>query len=431
MRISHLLVLPILWIASHSHADEWPQWRGPDRDGTWKESGIVDQLPAGQIARKWQVPVSSGYSGPTVSGGRVYLTDRKTKPEQIERILCFDWESGETVWSHEYPAEYRNVQYVAGPRASVLIDDGRAYALGTMGHLNCLDAATGEMLWHRDLNAEYGIRMPIWGIAGSPLVEGDLLIVQIGGAPGACIVAFDRRTGEERWRALDDQASYSAPVIVEQGGKRVLVCWTGDSVSGLDPQTGAIHWRRPFPPSQMIIGIATPIVAGDRLFVSSFYDGSLMLELLEDPLGIEERWYRKGPSGRHTDALHSLISTPLIQGEYIYGIDAYGHMRCLELESGNRVWEDTTAVPIARWSTVHMVQNGDRVWMFNERGELLITQLSPTGLKIISRADLISPTLDQLNNRGGVTWSHPAFAYGHIFIRNDEELICASLLADP
>ena len=424
---SLMVACAITLTAGSVGADEWPQWRGPRRDGTWLESGIVDRFSDATIPAVWRVPVSSGYSGPTVADGRVYLMDRQTSPDQAERILCFDWKTGKSLWSHEYPAEYRNVQYVAGPRASVLIHDGTAYALGTMGHLHCLNATTGDVHWRRDLNAEYEIRMPIWGIAASPIIEGDLLIVQIGGSPDACLVAFDRFTGEERWRALEDRASYSAPIIVERKEGRLLICWTGDSVAGLDPMTGKVHWRHPFPPSQMVIAIATPVVSDNRLFVSSFYDGSLMLRLTDDPPEVQELWHRQGPSGRDTDALHSLISTPLIEGDYIYGIDSYGHMRCLDIETGERVWEDTTAVPTARWSTAHFVRNNGRFWIFNERGELLIARLSPEGLDIMSRAQLIEPTRDQLNRRGGVTWSHPAFAYGHIFIRNDEELICADL----
>ena len=269
--------------------------------------------------------------------------------------------------------------------------------------------------------------MPIWGLAASPLIAGDLVIVQAGGAPGACLVAFDRITGEERWRALDDRASYSTPVVVEQGGRSVLTAWTGDNVVGLDPASGQVHWSYAFPPKEMVIGIASPVFDGGRLLVSGFFDGSLMLQLRSDPIAVESLWQRRGPSEQKTEALHSMISTPLLVGDYIYGVDSYGELRCLEAATGERVWESTAVVPRARWAAVHMVPQGDRVWMFNERGELLITKLSPRGVEIISRSQLIQPTRDQLNQRGGVCWSHPAFAYKHVFARNDEVLVCASL----
>jgi outer membrane protein assembly factor BamB len=303
-----------------------------------------------------------------------------------------------------------------------------------MGHLHSFDATSGAVLWKHDLNAEYRIeasrRLPIWGIAAAPLVFQDLLIVQCGGADNACVVAFEKQTGKERWRALRDRAQYSAPIIIQQAGKPLLVCWTGDSVAGLDPLTGGVAWQYPFEPAKMPIGVATPVVDGDRLFVSSFYDGSLLLRLRQDQQSVEKVWRKRGASEMKTDALHAMINTPLLLGDHIYGVDSYGELRCLEAATGNRVWEDLRATPKDRWSNIHFVRQADRVWMFNERGELIIAQLSPQGFHEISRAKLIEPTLDQLSRRGGVCWSHPAFAHKHVFARNDREIVCASLAAE-
>jgi len=163
------------------------------------------------------------------------------------------------------------------------------------------------------------------------------------------------------------------------------------------------------------------------VFFTAFYDGSLLLRLVPDELRVEEIWRRRGGSELRTDALHSIISTPVIIDQHIYGVDSYGELRCLELMTGDRVWEDLTAVPKERWSTIHFVQNGDRTWMFNERGELLIGTLTPEGFREIARCQVIEPTIDQLNRRGGVCWSHPAFAHGHIFARNGKEIVCADL----
>ena len=204
----------------------------PNRDGVWSETDVLSEFPDEQVKIKWRVPISSGYSGPTVADGLVYVTDRVVEPKEIERVHCFDWETGERVWSHEYDCPYGGVGYKAGPRASVLIDDGLAYSLGATGHLFCFQADTGEVVWNRDLRTEYKIRMPNWGIAASPVIEDDLLIVQMGGAGEACIAAFERKTGAERWTAATDDASYSAPIVIDQAGKPVLVCWTGRAGSG-------------------------------------------------------------------------------------------------------------------------------------------------------------------------------------------------------
>lgn len=412
-------------------ADEWPQWRGPGRDGVWRESGLVKTFAGPELESRWRVPVSNGYSGPAVAGGRVYLTDRVTEPREFERVLCFDERTGETIWTHKYECEYESVGYPDGPRASVLVNDGRAYVLGAMGHFRCLDASTGRVLWKKGPGTDYDIDVPRWGLAAAPLVEGDLVIAQIGARPGACIVAWDRKNGQERWRALDDKASYSAPIVVDQAGKRVLVCWTGDNIAGLDPANGTVYWKYPTPPYKMVINVPTPVFDGERLFLACFYDGSYMFRLRRDKLAVELVWRRQGKSEKVTDGLHSMISTPLIQGDYVYGIDSYGQLRCLDAATGDRVWEDLTVVPENRWANAHMVLNGRQVWMFNERGELIIGELSPKGFKEISRAGIIEPTTGQLNKkgRGGVCWSHPAFANRHIFVRNDDELVCVGLAA--
>ncbi len=431
-------VLPVLMTLSlwlllsplPSLADDWPQWRGPQRDGVWHETGVIERFEGPQIPLRWRVPISSGYSGPTVADGRVYVTDRVVEPEEGERVLCFDADSGRPLWTHVYDCPYGRLSYPAGPRASVTIDDGRAFALGAMGHLFCLDAATGKVLWKKLPGMDYRIRVPIWGIASAPLVDGERLIVQLGADDGACLVALDKTTGKELWRALDDKASYSAPIIIPQAGRRVLVCWTGENAVGLDPATGKVFWKVPFPPRKMVINVPTPVVCGDRMFLTAFYDGAMMLRLDPQQPRAEKIWRRIGQSEVRTDALHSMISTPYMEGDYVYGVDSHGELRCLDAETGDRVWEDLTATPPARWSNIHMVRNGRQMWMFNERGELLIGRLSPQGFEEISRAKLIDPTTAQLRQRGGVCWSHPAYANRCVFARNDKELVCADLAAE-
>ncbi|HEY2881844.1 MAG TPA: PQQ-binding-like beta-propeller repeat protein [Pirellulales bacterium] len=416
------------WMAA---ADDWPQWRGPNRDGVWRETGIVEKFSTPQLPIKWRVPIGAGYSGPTVAGGRVYVTDREVEPDQIERVQCFDEATGKPIWHYTYPCTYHDVGYQAGPRAAVLIDDGRAYSLGTMGNLFCFDAAKGTVLWQKDLATEYKIQMPMWGIAASPLVDGDRLIVNAGGEH-ACLVAFDKKSGKELWKSLDDPAQYSAPILIHQGKTPVVVIWTGIAVVGVNPATGAEYWREEMKPTKMAIGIATPVIDGDKLFVSSFYDGSLMLRLKTDAVGkpaAEQIWRKIGRDEQHTESLHCMIGTPILDGNYVYGVDSYGQLRCLDANTGERIWESQQAVPKARWAAIHMVRHGHEVFMFNERGELLIGRLSPQGFEEISRTKLIEPTTAQLDQRGGVCWSHPAFADKQVFARNDEELVCASLAA--
>lgn len=431
LHAAHRLFPLLLILASCSvvFGEDWPQWRGPRRDGTWNATGLVEKFPSDKLEPKWRVEIGPGYTGPTVAQGKVYVMDRQTKPSEVERVLCFDEASGKPLWSHSYPAKYGRVGYPAGPRACVTIHDGRVYSLGATGHLCCFEAAEGKLLWEKSLDDTYKISMPIWGISASPLIVDNLIVLHIGGTGGACVVALDRLTGDEKWKALDERGQYSAPILVMQGSTPVIICWTGDSVAGLAPSDGKVLWRQEWTPKNMPIGVASPVVEKDQVFFTSFYDGSLMLRLAQDKPAVEKVWQIVGPNEQQTEALHSIISTPLFQDGHIYGVDSYGELRCLEGATGKRLWENLTATPKSRWSTIHFVKNGDKTWLFNERGELIIGTLAPTGFTEISRAKLLEPTTDQLRDRGGVCWSHPAFANKHVFARNGKELVCASLEA--
>jgi outer membrane protein assembly factor BamB len=408
----------------NGHTQDWPDWRGKNRDGVWESSGIVERFDSNVIEIKWSTPIGPGYSSPTVTDGKVYVTDRIERPTQAERVLCFDEQTGDQIWEHQYDCVYEGVGYPAGPRTSVILNDGKAYSLGTMGHLFCFDARTGTVLWQKELDTEYEINMPIWGIASTPLVVDEKIIVHVSGSHNACVVAFNKDNGRELWRSLEDRAGYSAPIFIEKNGVGVVVNWTEHSLSGLDPESGEIYWRIPWKTGSGM-SIATPVLYDDHIFVSAFYSGSLLLKLGDDYTSAEIVWQREGESERHTDALHCVMNTPVIIDNFIYGVDSYGELRCLELSTGDRVWEDLTAVKSDRWANIHFIQHNDKIWMFNEQGELLITSLSSDGFKEISRAKLIEPTRKQ--HPRGVTWTHPAFANKHVFIRNDELLVCADL----
>ncbi len=422
IRVLLLVLLGIVHLDGFTQ--DWPDWRGENRDGIWKTSGVMEEFDSEVIGLKWSVPIGPGYSGPTVAEGRVYVTDRPEGSSRLERVLCFDEKTGKEIWAYQYDCVYENVGYPAGPRASVVNRGGKAYSLGTMGDLFCFDAGTGRVLWMKDLQDEYEIDMPIWGISSTPLVVDEKIIVQVSGSNNACVVAFHKDTGKEIWQSLDDRAGYSAPILIEKKGIRVVINWTEHSLSGLDPESGEIFWRIPWS-TGMGMSIATPVLYEDYIFVSAFYSGSLLVYLGEDYTTAEMVWLRSGENERNTDALHCVMNTPVIIDDFIYGVDSYGELRCLELYTGDRVWEEQAAVERDRWANIHFVQQGDRIWMFNEQGELLITELSPDGFREIDRARLIEPTRKQLGR--GVTWSHPAFANNHVFIRNDERLVCADL----
>jgi outer membrane protein assembly factor BamB len=433
---------------SIASADDWPQWLGPQRDGVWRESGILSKFPAGGPKVRWRAPIGGGYAGPAVANGKVYVHDRlvsedlnsaKTKgptPGQ-ERVLCLDEASGKVLWTYAYPCQYR-IQYTAGPRCTPTVHEGKVYALGAMGDLLCLGADDGRLIWSKSFMRDYQQRTaPTWGWASHPLVDGDKVIVLVGGK-GSAVAAFHKDTGKEIWRALDSGGAhgsgYCPAMIFEAGGKRQLIIWHPEAVESLDPETGKVYWSQPFT-LQAGLSVPTPRKVGDMLFVTAFYNGPLMLKLDPEKPAASILWKGKSNSERETDGLHSIIPTPFIKDGYIYGVCSYGQLRCLKADTGERVWETfkaTTAGGPVRWANAFIIPNGDRYFLLNERGDLIIANLSPKGYEEIDRVHVLEPTGRAGMNRrpDDVLWSHPAFANKNMYLRNDKEIICVSLAAE-
>jgi outer membrane protein assembly factor BamB len=416
---AHVLLLA----SSDSRGEDWPQWLGPRRDGVWRETGIVQTFPPAGLKIRWRAKVGPGYSGPVVSEGRVYVTDRQTNPQEVERVLSFAEETGQPLWNYAYPCNYRKIGYRSGPRAAPTVHQGKVYTLGATGHLCCLDAAKGKVVWQKDLAKEFSARPPRWGISAAPLVEGDLLIVCAGGEPDACILAFDKNTGALRWKALNDRPTYSAPIALAFSGKRQVIVWTGDAVSSLDPLDGKPYWRIPYQlGGGAPIGVATPVVCDDLLLVISFENGAKLLKLDRTKPAASIVWETKAKPT-------SLMGTPLFRDGYFYVADNYGKFQCIEAATGRIVWATREPTGENDWgSSVHLTPNEDRVFLFNDRGQLILARLSKKGYREISRVSLIEPTIGAKEERA-VAWAHPAYANKHVFVRNDKELLRASLAA--
>jgi outer membrane protein assembly factor BamB len=427
-----------------ARADDWPQWLGPQRDGVWRETGLVEKFPDGGPKILWRVPVAGGYAGPAVANGRVYLTDfatdadvRKNSDPQKrpeiqgkERVLCLDAATGKEIWKHEYDCPYA-ISYPCGPRCTPTVSGGKVYTLGSEGDLRCLDADKGTLIWSKSFKKDYGVPTPIWGFCGHPLVDGQKVITLVGGE-GSVVVAFDKDTGKELWKALSaKEPGYSTPEIIQAGGVRQLVVWHAESVNGLEPETGKVYWTVPLAPS-FGMAIMAPRKEGDYLFAGGITNVpgrgvAVVLKLATDKPAVSEVWR----SDKEKDkAVYPVNMTPFIENDLIYGVDQPGQLRAVKLATGERVWE--TAEPVtgkraAPTGTAFLVKNGDRFFVFNELGELLIAKLSAKGYEEVSRAKIVEPTGVAFGR--DVVWSHPAFANKCAFIRNDKELVCVSLAA--
>jgi outer membrane protein assembly factor BamB len=441
-----------LLVALSMPAADWPQWLGPDRDGVWREKGIIEQFPKGGPKALWRTAIGGGYAGPAVAGGKVFVTDRvldegesdpdnpfkRASSKGKERLLCLDAKTGKKLWTDEYVCRY-TMSYPCGPRATPVIKGGKVWTLGAMGDIRCLDAETGKLVWSKSLTKDYKGIVPVWGFACHLLLEGDNIITLAGRDP--VVVALNKDTGKEAWRALKLDAAeigYCPPSIQTFGGKRQLIIWHPESVNGLDPATGKVLWTHEWP-IRVNLNVSTPVKYGeDGLFLTSFYNSCRMLKVGAD--SVELLWQGKGRSeaARDTDKLHSIMPTPVIKGDHLYGVCSYGQLRCLDLKNeGKRVWENLTATgagekPV-RWANAFLTPHGDRFFLFNEKGHLIIANLTPKGYDEVGRVKILEPT-GQLP--GGfseprkVVWSHPAYANRCVFARNDREIVCVSLAAD-
>ena len=427
------------------NAADWPQWRGYGRLGVWTDRDIVNTLPE-QLDETWRVPVHGGYAGPAVSNGRVFITDAEradlNSTEVVERVLALDEKTGEILWTHVWQTNYAGLQlaYATGPRATPTVDGDRVYVLGAMGNLIALSVADGLVVWEKDYVHDFNATIPSWGISGAPLVDGDRLICLVGGEPDAKVVAFDKYSGDELWRALssDWEPGYTQPIVIDAGGTQQLIVWHPRAISSLDPASGAVHWEVSHI-VDMGMTVPTAVHSGAYLFVTSQWGGARMLRLAETHPDAVLLWEGIGESdpeyGRVFDTLDSVISTPVIQGDYIYGVDGHGVLRCLELRTGKRVWETEALVgEPSNWATAFFVRHEDRYFINTDLGHLVIAKLSPEGYEEISRTRLITPTSPYVRRReetSTVNWSHPAYANQHIIARNDEEIVRYSLARTP
>jgi outer membrane protein assembly factor BamB len=418
------LVLALCFFACfQAQADDWPQWGGPKRDGVWRDSEIIESIPSSGLKVRWRARVSNGYSGPAVAKGRVYLTDRLSNPDR-ERVLCFNETDGTKLWEHSYRCEYGDMEYGNGPRATPTVHDDRVYTFGTRGHLVCLDTKSGSVNWKKDLVAEYKAVIPRYGASAAPLVWDDLLIVYAGGQPDALMIAFDRQTGEERWKALPDRPAYSAPIVIRRGDRQQLITWSGDAVHSLNPKTGKSYWSMDYKCAWDVAEvIATPVLQDDRLlFLKGWGRGALMLRLDSGKPAAAELWRtRSDPS--------TLMATPVFSGpDHFISIHGQKGICFNSAEAGKQLWSDRRAIGAARMGYAHPTPNGDRMFIFNQSGHLILGRATTNGFEQLGDTLLVEPTLGY-RAQGPVAWSHPAYANKSVFARNDRELVCASLAA--
>src|SRR5262245_26653495 len=226
-----IFIVGVAGLSSAASAEDWPRWGGPRGDGSWKGTKLPSNWPREGLPVVWKEPIGGGYGGISVVGGCVFVMDRQTQPAEVERVLCVDPEAGKPLWTHSYPVKYGKLDYGNGPRVTTTVFEGKVYTLGAVGHAFCLDAKTGDVVWSKDCIAEFNAKIPTWGLAASPVIWDDLVILHPGAEKGS-LMAFDRLTGYEMWRAASDPAGYATPAVSHSPPGRQLLSWAPETLHG-------------------------------------------------------------------------------------------------------------------------------------------------------------------------------------------------------
>ncbi len=410
-------MLPGLWLcvvvvaAAHVAAADWPQFLGPERNGVYAGPPLARMWPAGGPRVAWRRPVGLGFAGPVVASGRLILFHRVGGEEIVESLEAT---TGAPQWRFAYPTTYKDdFGFDEGPRAVPVVVNGRIYTFGAEGQLHALDLATGRKVWSVDTQKEFAPRLGFFGRAGSPLVEGGRVILNVGDSlDGGGIMAFNAETGAVLWQATKHEAGYSSPVGATLDGRRRAVFFTRRGLVGLDPATGAIAFEREWRSrSDSSVNAATPLVGGNLIFISASYGtGAAVFSVANDTL--KELW-------ANDEALSNHYATSVLRDGTLYGFHGrqeFGpSFRAVDLKTGVVRWSEEKF----RAGTVTLA--GDRLLILREGGELVMAEATPQAFRPVARAQVLPP----------VARGYPAVSDGYFYARNGDtranELVCVDL----
>lgn len=376
---------------------DWPQYRGPARDGTSPETGWSARWSSGP-KMLWQAELGTGASSVAVSRGRLYAMGNV---DGNDIVYCLAAETGKEIWRFTYVCSLSTRQFEGGPAATPTVDGERVYTLSHEGQLFCLDALKGTRIWSLHVIHDLGGSRPFWGYAGSPLVAEDKVIVSIGGS-GSSSAALDKNTGKIAWKSGDDKAGYSSPVLFDFRGKPAVAFFKGEALVAQALSDGAELWRHPWETSHAV-NAAMPTVRGDKIFICSGYDqGAAVLDFSSG----------KPEVGWQNDKMRNHFSSCLFHEGHMYGIDDGGKLKCLEFDTGAVKWEK------GRFGKGALILGGDRLIVLAEDGDLVIAAAKPEAYEEISRAKVLPKRC----------WVSPALASGLLYVKNNGgKLVCLDL----
>src|SRR5437588_2114457 len=394
--LSVSIVVLSLSVVSSAIPNDWPCWRGPNHDGISDEKGWSTSWPSDGPRRLWKASVGTGFSCVSVANGRLFTLGNK---DETDTVYCFDAQSGKELWKYSYPCALDPIYYEGGPGSTPTVDGRKVYTFSKRGHLFCFNAADGKVLWRHNLMEELPAAKPRWGFAGSALIDGSLLLLNVGGA-GA---GFDKSTGKVAWKSDTNVAGYATPVPFTANGERCAALFSGKALAGVRARDGKELWQYPWV-ERWNLNAADPLLIGNNFFISSFGQGCALLKL--NPEGPKPAWENKVMSHHFNCGVHL--------GGFIYGVNGNTDqpekdLRCIEVATGEVKWKQSG---IGLGSL--MAADGKLI-VLTDRGELLVAPATPDGFKPIARAQVL----------GGKCWTTPVLANGRIYCRNAEgTLVC-------
>ena len=382
-------------------AADWPQFLGPHRSGSVEDSVAV--WPAEGPAVLWRRPAGDGFSGIAVAGGRAFTLWTEG---QREYLFCLDADDGSELWRLDTGGKYFEPQGGNGPRSTPSVAGGHVYALGATGRLVAVHAATGELAWSADLPSTFGGGMPRWGFSGSPLVEGDLLLVETAGGKGRALGALNRFTGEVVWSALSDPGSYSSPVAVDLAGVRQAVFFMRTGLVAVAPADGRLLWRREWETPYDVHATTPLVIPPDGVFISSGYDkGAALVRVTRDG----EAW--KAETVWTSRFMSNRMATSVYAGGHLYGFDGT-ILKCISAATGAEAWK-------ARgYGEGTLMRAGEMLVVLSDRGALALVRADPQAHQELARAQVLE---------GKRCWTAPTLARGRLFVRDDREVVCVDL----
>lgn len=377
--------------------DDWAEFRGPKRDGVAHAMLRAGDLPPPLV---WKHPVGAGWSSFAVSGKNIYTQEQRG---ENEAVVCYEFETGREIWSYEYTAHFAADPAGEGPRATPTVNQGRVYTLGATGILSCVVIETGRLLWSHDILVENGAKNLEWGLAASPLVYDDFVVVNPGGADGNGVVAYHRVTGEKLWSAGSGRASYASPQLATLYGTRVILVFDGVGLGGYDAATGTELWDKFKWTNSPQINVAQPIVLDEaRVFISSGYGtGSALLNIQKN----RDRW--TATSIWTSRDLKLKFNDAVTRNGFVYGLDE-GILVCLDLATGARRWKQ------GRYGFGQILLAGDTLLVQSEAGEVVLLEATPEGHHELGRFQGLE----------GVSWNCPVLCRGRLLLRNKADAAC-------